>query len=63
MDPLVMLYRIFGEDEASSSTSLKTMETRINLKIATGAEAATLRSLQFVRPRIFHSGRAAMNNG
>ena len=63
MDPLVMLDRIFGEDEASSSTHLKTMETRINLKIATGAEAATLRSLQFVRPRIFHSGRAAMNNG
>jgi hypothetical protein len=62
MDPLVMLNRIFGEDEASSSTHLKTMETRINLKIATGAEAATLRSLQFVRPRIFHSGRAAMNN-
>jgi hypothetical protein len=62
MDPLVMLDRIFGEDEASSSTHSKTMETRINLKIATGAEAATLRSLQFVRPRIFHSGRAAMNN-
>jgi methyl-accepting chemotaxis protein len=62
MDPLVMLDRIFGEDEASSSTHLKTMETRINLKIATGAEAATLRSLQFARPRIFHSGRVAMNN-
>ena len=42
MDPLVMLDRIFGEDEASSSTHLKTMETRINLKIMTGAEAATL---------------------
>ena len=42
IDPLVMLDRIFGEDEASSSTHLKTMETRINLKIMTGAEAATL---------------------
>jgi hypothetical protein len=50
MDPLVMLDRIFREDEASSSTHLKTMETRINLKIVTGAEAATLRSLQFIRP-------------
>ena len=58
----MMLDRIFGEGEASSSTHLKTMEIRINLKIATGAEAATLQSLQFVRPRIFHSGRAAMNN-
>ena len=28
----------------------------------TGAEAATLRSLQFIRPRIFHCGHAAMNN-
>jgi hypothetical protein len=62
MDFLMMLDRIFGEDEVSSSTHLKMMETRINLKIATGAEAATLRSLQFVRPRIFHSSHAAMNN-
>jgi hypothetical protein len=62
MDPLVTLNRIFGEDEASSNTHLKTMETRINLKIATGAGAATLRSLQFARPRIFHSGHVAMNN-
>ena len=36
MDPLVMLDRIFGEDEASSSTHLKTMETRINLKFRLG---------------------------
>jgi hypothetical protein len=62
MDPLVMLDRIFGEDDASSSTHLKTMETKINLKIATGTEAATLQSLQFIRPRIFHSGCTAMNN-
>ena len=59
----MMLDRFFGEDKASSSTHLKTIETRINLKIVTGAEAATLQSLQVVRPsRIFHSGRAAMNN-
>ncbi|KAI2498171.1 hypothetical protein MHU86_16314 [Fragilaria crotonensis] len=62
MDPLLMLDRICGADDihASASNTWKTMESRIKLKITTGAEAAALEALNNLQPRIFHKGRPAM---
>ncbi|KAI2505420.1 hypothetical protein MHU86_9033 [Fragilaria crotonensis] len=62
MDPLLMLDRICGVDDIHSSAgnTWKTMESRIKLKITTGAEAAALEALNNLRPRIFHVGRPAM---
>ena len=36
MDPLLMFERIYGDDEEDSGTFLKSMETRLKLKIETG---------------------------
>jgi hypothetical protein len=59
----LMLDRICGADELNSSAGniWKTMESRINLKITTGAEAAALEALNNFRPRLFYSGRPAMS--
>ena len=61
MDPLLMLERICGADEAQASANTwKTMESRIKLKITTGAEASALEALNNPRPRLFHSGSPSM---
>ena len=62
VDPLLMLERIYGDDEVDSGSSLKTMETRLKLKIGTGAEASALNALKHARLRIFHKGRPNMVN-
>ena len=56
LDPLLMLGRICGVDgiHLSAGSSWKTMESRIKLKIFTGAEATALEALKNLRPRIFH---------
>jgi hypothetical protein len=58
LDPLLMLDRICGMDDVhlSAGNSWKTMESRIKLKIFTGAEATALEALKNLRPRIFHVG-------
>jgi hypothetical protein len=60
MDPLLMLDRIFGSDDAEGDSQFKVLESRVKLKIATGAEAAVIKSLHFQRPRIFHTGQESM---
>ena len=62
MDPLLMLDRIFGNDSSDSDAMMKTMQTRLKLKIETGAEAYALNALYNERPRIFHKGRPNMVN-
>ena len=58
MDPLLMLDRIYGDDDVSDSDAfLKSMEVRYKMKIDSGNEAAALNALMFARPRIFHEGR------
>jgi hypothetical protein len=60
VDPLILLDRIFGNDEVDPMTQLKTLESRLKLNIETGAEASAITSLSPSRPRIFHSGRPMM---
>ena len=62
MDPLLMLERIYGDDELESGSFLKSMETRHKLKIDSAADAAALNALKHSRPRIFHKGRPNMVN-
>jgi hypothetical protein len=62
LDPLLMLERIFGDDEVDSGSFLKSMETRLKLRIETGGEASALNALRHARPRIFHKGRPCMVN-
>jgi hypothetical protein len=58
MDPLLMLDRIYGEDEPEGGGGLlKGMDLQFKMKIASGAEAAALNALKFARPRVFHKGR------
>ena len=59
MDPLLMLDRIYGDDEMSESGGalLKAMELQHKMKIDSGNEAAALNALRYSRPRIFHKGR------
>ena len=59
MDPLFMLERIFGMDSLEG-TLLKVLESRLKLKIKTGADAAALSALSYARPRQFHNGKVAM---
>ena len=60
MDPLLMLDRIFGSDDAEGDSQFKVLESRVKLKIATGSEVAVLKALYFKRPRLFHSGQESM---
>jgi hypothetical protein len=61
MDPLLMLDRVFGNDGLESKTNqLKIWESRIKLKISTGAEQSALQAINFKRPQLFHSGKTAM---
>lgn len=60
VDPLILLDRIFGNNEVDPMTQLKTLESRLKLNIETGAEASAITSLSHSRPRIFHSGRPMM---
>lgn len=62
MDPLLMLDRIFGADDAEAESQFKILESRVKLRITTGAEAAAIKALHFSRPRLFHKGRVAMVN-
>ena len=60
MDPLLLLDRIFGADDAEAESQFKILESRVKLRITTGAEAAAIKALHFSRPRLFHKGRVAM---
>lgn len=61
MDPLLMMERIFGGDSADGRDNhLKMLESRVKLKIHTGAEAAAISALAYARPRQFHNGKVAM---
>lgn len=62
MDPLLMLDRIFGSDDVEAESQFKILESRVKLKITTGAEAAAIKALHFNRPRLFHKGRVAMTS-
>ena len=62
MDPLLMLERIYGDDEVDSMSLMKTLESRLKLKIETGAEASALNALRHACPRIFHKGRPTILN-
>jgi hypothetical protein len=62
MDPLLMLDRIFGFDDAKAESQFKILESRVKLKITTGAEAAAMKALHFKGPRLFHKGRVAMTS-
>ena len=62
MDPLLMLDRIFGSDDHDGDNQFKVLESRVKLKIKTGAEAAAIKALHFNRPRLFHKGRVAMTS-
>ena len=59
MDPLLMLDRIYGDDELAESGGalLKAMELQHKMKIDSGNEAAALNALRYSCPRIFHKGR------
>jgi hypothetical protein len=58
-----MLDRIFGSDNVEAESQLKTLETRVKLKITTGAEAAATKAHHFnSRPRLFHKGRVVMTS-
>ena len=43
MDPLLMLDRVFDSDDVEADSQFKTLESRVKLKIAAGAEAARSR--------------------
>ncbi|KAI2496958.1 hypothetical protein MHU86_17543 [Fragilaria crotonensis] len=61
MDPLLMMERIFGGDCVDGRDNhLKVLESRMKLKIQTGAEAAAISALAYARPRQFHNGKVAM---
>lgn len=61
MDPLLMLDRICGDDRTGAKRNqFKTWESRIKLKITTGAEEAALQAISYKRPFLFHSGKTAM---
>ena len=62
MDPLLMLDRIFGSDDVEAESQFKVLESRVKLKITTGAEAAAIKALHFNRPRLFHKGRVPMTS-
>ena len=59
MDPLLMLDRIYGDEEVGEGGGalLKSMELQYKMKIESGSEAAALNALRFSRPRVFHKGR------
>jgi hypothetical protein len=58
MDPLLMLDRIHGDDDAGDASRLmKSMELKYKLKIDSGGEGAALNALQYARSRIYHKGR------
>lgn len=59
LDPLLMLERIFGGD-ITDNNQLKVLESRLKLKIPTGAESVAIAALAYPRPRLFHSGKVAM---
>ena len=60
VDPLLILDRIYGDEDEGNGSVIKMMQGRLNLKIETGAEASALNALRHARPRIFHKGRPAM---
>ena len=62
MDPLLMLDRIVGSDDIDADSQFKVLESRVKLNIKTGAEAAAIKALHFLRPRLFHKGRVAMTS-
>jgi hypothetical protein len=47
MEPLLMLDRIFGSDDIEADSQFKTLESRVKLKITTGAEEAAIKALHF----------------
>jgi hypothetical protein len=59
MDPLLMLDRVYGDDEVAEGGGalLKAMELQYKMKIESGGEAAALNALRYSRPRVFHKGR------
>ena len=61
IDPLILLERIYGNDDIDSITQLKTWESRQKLGIETGSEETSLTALNNRRPRIFHCGRPTMS--
>jgi hypothetical protein len=61
MDPLLMLDRICGDERSGGKRNqFKTWESRIKLKITTGAEEAALQAIAYKRPFLFHTGKTAM---
>ena len=59
MDPLLMLDRIYGEDDVTDSDafSKRWKPGSYKMKIDSGSEAAALYALKYARPRVFHKGR------
>ena len=59
MDPLLMLDRVYGDDEVGEGGAgpLKVMELQFKMRIESGNEASALNALRFARPRVFHKGR------
>ena len=59
MDPLLMLDRVYGDDEVGEGGAalLKAMELQFKMRIDSGNEAAALNALRYARPRVFHKGR------
>ncbi len=56
-----MLDRIFGSDDMDAESQFEVLEeSRVKLKIKTGAEASAIKALHFNRPRLFRKGREAM---
>ena len=61
MDPLLLLDRICGDDGiGTKSNKFKTWESRLKLKITTGAEESALHAISVKRPQLFHVGKTAM---
>lgn len=60
IDPLVLLDRIFGDEDMDNATFWDNLVSRQNLGIETGAEAIAITSLNYSRPRLFHKGRETM---
>jgi hypothetical protein len=61
MDPLLKLERIFEWGCAESRDNhLKVLESRMKLKIQTGAETAAISALACARPRQFHKRKVAV---
>ena len=61
IDPLILLDRIYGNDEVDPITHLKEWESRQKLNIDSGSEQTSLTSMSYRRPRMFHSGRPSMS--